>query len=267
MTSGILGTATDVLGAVSDVYFKSAEEYKRGRCHTPSGKRFESGSNSRPKSRQATKPSTPGSRTMSHDIEPAAIVELNLTSQPENEHNQQSRLAIADNMALTGSKSVSKIIPTIYKGFPVDWPLAVTEGFRGMPRLWGEEVKDYGKVTDTKSGAVVAGKSLVLGIGDGIKDFTQMPGEGAKKEGAWGALKGVAKGTGSLLTKTVSGGLGLVAYPGQGVTKTLWTLTHGATGRRVAESRRAEGVWRAEGLDESIVRLVVEGYQDVSIGK
>ncbi|GAB7359677.1 hypothetical protein MBLNU230_g6855t1 [Neophaeotheca triangularis] len=266
LASGIMGTGTDVVGAIGDVFLRPAEEYKRGRSRSaaPNGKRASGDSNikSTPQSRQQTPRPSTDSSPVGQGIDPASLAELNIDPQDQDRYGKQSQMAIAGSMALTSGKSLSKIVPTMYKGFLVDWPLAVTEGFRGMPRLWGEEVKDYGKVTDWKSGGVVAGKSLVMGIGDGFKDFAQMPGEGAKKGGAWGALKGVAKGTGSLLTKTVSGGLGLVAYPGQGLTKTLWTLTHGETGKKVAEARWAEGVWKAESVGQGGVMAVLRSYHN-----
>lgn len=144
-------------------------------------------------------------------------------------------------------------------------PLAAAEGFRSLPRLWGDEVADYGKVTDWKSGAVVAGKSFALGIGDGFKDLARQPAEGMAKEGAWGAFKGVAKGSGSLLSKTVSGSLGLIAYPGQGITKSLWTWTHGETGKKVVEARRVEGRWKAEGAGDGVRQAVLRGYYNANV--
>jgi len=168
-------------------------------------------------------------------------------------------------MALASTKSLGKFFSSYTRGVLVDMPLATAEGFRSLPRLWGDEPASYGKVTDWKSGAVVAGKSFALGIGDGFKDLTRQPAEGMAKEGAWGALKGVAKGSGSLLSKTVSGSLGLVAYPGQGITKSLWTLTHGETGKKVVEARRVEGKWRAGAADERTRHAVLREYYNANV--
>lgn len=143
----------------------------------------------------------------------------------------------------------------------VDMPLATAEGFHALPRLWGDEVADYGTVTNVQSGFVVAGKSFALGIGDGFRDLVRQPAEGMAKEGGWGAAKGVAKGSASLLSKTVAGSLGLVAYPGLGITKSLWTVTHGETGVEVARARHVEGGWRAGRASERARRAVLEAYR------
>jgi hypothetical protein len=45
----------------------------------------------------------------------------------------------------------------------------------------------------------------VYGLGEGFTDIFVQPYKGARKEGAVGALKGVGKGTVSLMTKTTSG--------------------------------------------------------------
>ena len=40
----------------------------------------------------------------------------------------------------------------------VDVPLALAEGFRNAPRLWGETVKEQEEINGWKSGTAVAGK-------------------------------------------------------------------------------------------------------------
>jgi len=61
-------------------------------------------------------------------------------------------------MALASAKSFGRLTGGFFKGTVVDLPLAVAEGFRAVPRMWGEEVQEYGKVTNWKSGGTVAGK-------------------------------------------------------------------------------------------------------------
>jgi hypothetical protein len=45
----------------------------------------------------------------------------------------------------------------------------------------------------------------MYGMGEGLTDIFVQPYKGAKKEGALGALKGVGKGSLSLMTKTTGG--------------------------------------------------------------
>lgn len=47
---------------------------------------------------------------------------------------------------------------SVTKGMLVDVPLALAEGLRNTPRLYGDHVEDHGKVKDWKSGGVVAAK-------------------------------------------------------------------------------------------------------------
>lgn len=276
LTSSLLGTSTNLVDATSGIFLKPAAEYRkgRGRSMTPSG----SSTNSRPQSRQSsTAGSTPGATTFDRDAETiddsasesTATLKQPIqatTRQADRDEKTVSHPNVAASMALASTKSLGKVFSAYTKGVLVDMPLATAEGFRSLPRLWGDEVADYGKVTDWKSGAVVAGKSFALGIGDGFKDLARQPAEGMAKEGAWGAIKGVAKGSGSLVTKTVSGSLGLFAYPGQGITKSLWALGHGETGRRIVEARREEGKWRAGGVDQKVRQAVLREYYNVNVG-
>lgn len=87
----------------------------------------------------------------------------------------------------------------------IDMPLAVSEGFRTVPRLYGDEVKDHGKIHDWNSGASFAGKNFFHGMVDGISDIFTQPYNGGQEEGAKGVIKGLAKETLTVTTKVSSG--------------------------------------------------------------
>jgi len=55
----------------------------------------------------------------------------------------------------SGFMKMGTVLP---KATLVDIPLALTEGLHQMPKLYGEKVRDHGKVTDMKSAGIVAGK-------------------------------------------------------------------------------------------------------------
>jgi hypothetical protein len=169
-------------------------------------------------------------------------------------------------MALASGKSLGKFFSAYTKGVLVEMPLATAEGFHALPRLWGDTVPDYGRVTGVQSGFAVAGKSFFLGMGHGFRDLARQPAEGMEREGAWGAVKGVAKGGASLVSKTVAGSVGLVAYPGLGITKSLWAVTHGETGVVVARAKRVEGEWRAGRVSGRAKRAVLEAYYQANVG-
>ena len=90
----------------------------------------------------------------------------------------------------------------------LDMPLAVTEGMRVAPRLYGGEVYEPGVVVrDWKTGGIVAGKNFGHGIVEGLGGLVTTPVRGAREEGAVGAAKGVGVGLLNMGTKLSSGTL------------------------------------------------------------
>jgi hypothetical protein len=74
-----------------------------------------------------------------------------------------------------------------------------------MPKMYGGEVREIGKVTDWKSGVIVAGKNFKDGMVDGFTDLVREPAKGSKDQGALGAIMGVGKGSANMLLKVSSG--------------------------------------------------------------
>lgn len=60
--------------------------------------------------------------------------------------------------AVAAGKGLGSMTTSLVKGTVVDFPLAVAEGLRNAPALYGSEPEDHGKVTDWKSGATVGAK-------------------------------------------------------------------------------------------------------------
>lgn len=108
-------------------------------------------------------------------------------------------------MAAASAKSFGNMFARPYKSVFVDVPLAVADGLHVVPKLYGGEVRDRGKITDLKSGTIVAGESFVYGISGGLADLVMEPYRGGKKEGALGVVKGIGKGSLSFLANTGSG--------------------------------------------------------------
>ncbi|KAH7353185.1 hypothetical protein BKA66DRAFT_575527 [Pyrenochaeta sp. MPI-SDFR-AT-0127] len=104
----------------------------------------------------------------------------------------------ADGMAVAGkiaggvAKNAGRLVIAFYKGVIVYFPLATTEGFRNVPKLYGEAVKDYGQ--------------------------TQ---ESGKNQGTLGYVKGFGKGMVGFVSKTSAAAVGIVAYPGDGICKSI----------------------------------------------
>ena len=97
-------------------------------------------------------------------------------------------------MATASAKKLGRFNMTIFKGLGVDIPYACAEGFRAVPKLYGEEIKDHGDVKDWSSGFEVAGMNFAHGMVDGVTGLWTKPYQEGKKDGALGVAKGVGKG-------------------------------------------------------------------------
>ncbi|KAJ5947875.1 hypothetical protein N7466_000890 [Penicillium verhagenii] len=222
--SSLIGTSTNVLKATGDIVYKPYQEFRR----VPR-------SDSEP-----ALPESSGSRS------PSIATTSDTASLDSSSTKRPSKLR-ATGAAMEGSaKSLGKVVGYWYKGVLVDMPLAASEGLRAVPRLYGDEVKDHGKILDWKSGATFAGKNFVHGMADGLSDIFTQPYKGGQEEGAKGVMKGLAKGTLGATTKVSSAALGLVAYPAHGMMKSLYTATHCKTRKRILQARTEEGKYLAE---------------------
>lgn len=173
-----------MIKATTDIFLKPYQEYERGRKEHPDPSIARSLSNPTP-----------------HKDSISDSVSVN------SRDSDKGKIALKTTASMMGgsAKGVGKFIGSVYKGLIIDIPLATTEGLRAVPRLYGEEVKDYGRVTDWKSGGIVAGKNFVGGMADGITDLFMQPYKGGKEEGALGVAKGIAKGTLGITTKCSAG--------------------------------------------------------------
>ncbi|KAI0117994.1 glycosyltransferase family 1 protein [Hypoxylon sp. NC0597] len=171
--------------------------------------------------------------------------------------------------AVAGSASgVGGFFKHFFKGMYVDMPLAATEGFRSLPKLYGGEVREIGKITDWKSGATVGGKNFIDGVVDGVTDLIREPVKGSKEDGTLGAIKGIGKGSTNMVAKVSSGLLGLVAYPSHGICKSITAAIHNTTAQAISKARRIEGEYLARnssttmcgGVDES---SVLQRFDDI----
>ncbi|GME29016.1 hypothetical protein ETB97_009763 [Neofusicoccum parvum] len=214
--SAVLGTTADLTQSVTGAFYRPVEEYRKHHRELADGAHHGQGDTA---SRGSANP------------------EAGL---------KNKEISLAGKMGSASAKSLGQFAPIATKGMLVDIPLALTEGLRNLPRAYGEEVRDHGKVTDWKSGAAVAGKTFAWGVAEGISDIVVKPYQGAKKEGAVGAMKGIGKGMVSMGAKTGAAMFGLMAYPSAGVAKSLSSMMRTKTRKKIAEARHAEGRWLIE---------------------
>ena len=181
-TSSVLGMYKDILTASSDVVIRPYKEITRAHQQ------------SQPELVVIEPPNSQSERSPSQGIPRTSGT------------NQTDKDWIVAGKALGGSaKSVGRIIAYYYKGVLVDIPGAVNEGLRAVPRLYGEEVKDYDNIKDFKSGVAAASDNFRNGFTTGFADIFRQPYEGAQKDGFMGAIRGFVQGPIGMGTKAASG--------------------------------------------------------------
>lgn len=167
------------------------------------------------------------------------------------------------------SKSLGKLVTTSTKGILIDIPMAITDGLRAMPHLYGEDVKQRDHITGFRSGAAVAGKNFCHGMFEAITDIAVLTYHGKREEKAIGAAKGLGKGMMNLVTKTTAATLGLVAYPAQGLQRSIQAAVMTKTPKLIENSMRMEGDWILEKTPatEDEIRAVVADFETLSESK
>ncbi|KAJ9132456.1 Glycosyltransferase family 1 protein [Pleurostoma richardsiae] len=144
-------------------------------------------------------------------------------------------------------------------------PFAFTEGFRAVPRLYGEQVRDYGEIHDWKSGTVVGAKAVVFGVVDGVGGLFILPYKGAQEQGAIGAVKGVGKAIVGLSSNLFTATMGMATYPLQGIYKSIWTAANSSRDS-LKLARRLEGRYLADkcrwkGADDKVVMDIFDALK------
>jgi hypothetical protein len=155
----------------------------------------------------------------------------------------KSDSATAKRAIQASSKSLGKLVTTSTKGILIDIPIAITDGLRAVPHLYGEDVRHRGNIKGFKSGAVVAGKNFCHGMFEAITDVAVYTYHGKREEQAIGAAKGLGKGMLNLVTKSTAATIGLVTYPAQGLQRSIHAAVMTKTPNMIEESMREEGDW------------------------
>jgi hypothetical protein len=97
--------------------------------------------------------------------------------------------------------------------FPMNFSLALTQGFHNAPRLYGDEtVRRPPRVTGFHSGLRAGRDELVYGVMDGVSGLVTQPIRGARQKGVIGAARGVGFGIGGFVLKDIAAIVGPGAY-------------------------------------------------------
>ncbi|KAF9874477.1 hypothetical protein CkaCkLH20_08040 [Colletotrichum karsti] len=235
LSAASISTIVKMAGATADIIVKPFEEYKRG---SESGDKVEAQAESIRRHSQAPAfamlPLPGVGVPEGGDAKP--------TSRPVSSRGEDSS-SKPGAMAVAAANGVGKLAGNATKGLLVDIPLAVTEGLRAVPNLYGDQVKKHDAVEGFRSGVSVAGKTFCHDMKGGLTDIFVHTYTGKKEEGALGAAKGLGKGVVSLVTKSTAATFGLVSYPAQGIYRSIWSATNDKTRRSIEDEKLLEGDW------------------------
>ncbi|KAJ0366933.1 hypothetical protein COL154_003440 [Colletotrichum chrysophilum] len=252
LSAASISTIVKMAGATADIIVKPFEEYKRG-----SESNDKLAVPGRPSNGELDKKAEADAENIRrHSQAPAfAMLPLPGVGVPEGgDLKPMSRPASSSSrgdessskpgaMAVAAANGVGKLAGNATKGLFVDIPLAVTEGLRNVPNLYGDTVKKHDAVEDFRSGVSVAGKTFCHDMKGGFTDIFVHTYTGKKEQGAAGAVKGLGKGVVSLVTKSTAATFGLVTYPAQGIYRSIWSATNDKTRRSIEDEKLLEGDW------------------------
>ncbi|KAI8314202.1 Sterol 3-beta-glucosyltransferase UGT80B1 [Colletotrichum sp. SAR11_240] len=235
LSAASISTIVKMAGATADIVVKPFEEYKRG-----------SESNDK-----LAVPGRPSNGELDRKAEADAEKirrhkggDLKPMSRPASSSSRGDESSSKPGaMAVAAANGVGKLAGNATKGLFVDIPLAVTEGLRNVPNLYGDTVKKHDAVEDFRSGVSVAGKTFCHDMKGGFTDIFVHTYTGKKEQGAAGAVKGLGKGFVSLVTKSTAATFGLVTYPAQGIYRSIWSATNDKTRRSIEDEKLLEGDW------------------------
>ncbi|KAI8686533.1 hypothetical protein NCS55_00329700 [Fusarium keratoplasticum] len=159
--------------------------------------------------------------------------------------NSRGCLTTTKYVSTVSAHSMSTFLKHCLNGLVII-PFAFTEGFRNVPLLYGEELRDYGEIYDWKSGITFGAKAFVFGVVDGVGGLFILPYEGAKNQGVLGAVKGIGKGVAGLTSRVFTATIGSATYPLQGIYKSIWRLVNSRTRQAIQKARLAEGKYLAD---------------------
>lgn len=199
--SSVISTFAGMAQSTADIFVKPAQVRRMGSSPQLQhhGETYEA---ERPKYHQFHRNGSLSSFRSKDDSTSDIASVNNHNSSKDNPHGK-SRVALS--MAHASASGIGGFFKHYTKGVFVEMPLAFAEGSRALPKLYGEEVRDYGTVKDWKSGLSKSGKILTLGIAEGFADLVVKPYKGAKEKGAVGGIAGLGKGVLSFSTNVSSG--------------------------------------------------------------
>ncbi|ODM19764.1 hypothetical protein SI65_04750 [Aspergillus cristatus] len=216
--SAVMGTTTDLTASILGIFYKPFEEYQDyrvSRRDRPSGiasSQAAKGPARRSSSEKRSLQTTDWKEASHGPSRANSMISTANASSTSERFSGRHRAGLAVRMAGASMKSLSNFVPTALKGMTVDIPLAMTEGMHNIPWFYGEEPRDYGPVTDIKSGFALDDKTFASGMAEAVSDLVVKPYQGVQEYGAKGAVKGIGKGLAKMTSKAGCAMFGVLVY-------------------------------------------------------
>jgi UDP:flavonoid glycosyltransferase YjiC (YdhE family) len=119
---------------------------------------------------------------------------------------------LAQEFAQEASHGLKKTGGAILRS-PMNFTVAMTQGFHNAPRLYGDEtVRRPPRVTGLHSGIRAGRDELIYGVRDGVTGLWMQPYRGAKSSGVLGFARGIGYGIGGFVLKDIAAFFGPGAY-------------------------------------------------------
>ncbi|KAJ5088860.1 hypothetical protein N7456_012476 [Penicillium angulare] len=250
-----MGMTFDILKAGGDIAYKPYQIYKRGTDGniSPCSRQSDSEQGS---SQQLLAPPTPvnNGNSVPSLRKARSMNDIRLTGDEPESKEKGKALA----MASASARASGRLLGKFASGTMVDVPLAAAEGFRVLPGLYGGTVHERERVKDWKSGLLAGVKTFGISMGESIVDPLYQPYKGARDGGAMGFAGGIFRGTFGTLAKMGHAGVSLVAYPGQGIKRSIQAAFNESTRNGIVVSMHGEGQYllnecRGKGLQDGMV--------------
>ncbi|KAF2477040.1 UDP-Glycosyltransferase/glycogen phosphorylase [Lindgomyces ingoldianus] len=219
----IMGTASDVATGVGLIPFKMAKSVKKREEYYQKRYRISKGQRHAKQTLAQANTDFPNERRNSNWKDSNSRSDR--PGKPDRRDTNQRTLSklprpedyLAQELAQEAGHGLLKTGGAIIRA-PMEFTLAITQGFHNAPRLYGDEtVRRPPRVTGFHSGFRAGRDEFVYGIRDGVAGLWMQPYCGARDGGMMGFLHGFGMGIGGVVLKDIAAFLGPPAYVMKGL--------------------------------------------------
>lgn len=166
---------------------------------------------------------------------------------------------------LGAGKGAGRIAGAVMKS-PLDFTLALAQGFHNAPLLYGDTtVRKQEKITGMGSGLKVAGKEFAFGLYDGIAGLVTQPVQGAREEGHLGFWKGFGKGIGGVVLKPGAAVWGVAGYTFKGLYEEIRKYAHTDVNGYIVAARIVEGIEELKTFQQSELETMLKRWKALNV--